>query len=496
MESVKPTELYDTTFFWDVRCQMPEYVVQRYVNIPVDLSRSDLFDQVRMAVEYQVDSSETPIRLAVTESDDGQWACELGTTTGNDPGHSIFDFKSRLHEDTESFNAVMLVPTGIGAKVGGHAGDATPAACVLASVCDTLITHPNVLNASDIIQLPTNAMYVEGSLITQLMMGTIGLRRARNNHVLVLVQAHEEEVFTNAAINSVNAARASYGLNASVVEIDPRFRMTSEYTPSGVAAGRIEGIEYVYDLLDARFGQFDAVAITSVIELPPELHENYYRLGEDVVNPWGGVEAMLTHAVAMRYGLPAAHSPMLESKMIAETDFGIVDPRMAAEIISLAFLQCVLRGLQVSPTVTTASREPSGNSFQSANVSCLVIPDGCLGLPTLAALCNGIPVIAVRGNTNQMRNDLDALPWGPSQFYRVENYLEAAGTVSALKAGIAPVSVLRPLASVAVETVVECCGYSDIGSQGQLGGQLPCSMTHTQTSKLLRNTRAGITGSF
>ena len=32
------------------------------------------------------------------------------------------------------------------------------------------------------------------------------------------------------------------------------------------------------NILDARLGEFDAVAITSVIELPRELHENYYRL--------------------------------------------------------------------------------------------------------------------------------------------------------------------------------------------------------------------------
>jgi hypothetical protein len=30
--------------------------------------------------------------------------------------------------------------------------------------------------------------------------------------------------------------------------------------------------------------------------------------------------------------------------------------------------------------------------FTAADVSCLVIPDGCLGLPTLAALEQGIPV--------------------------------------------------------------------------------------------------------
>ena len=46
-------------------------------------------------------------------------------------------------------NVVMIIPTGIGCEIGGHAGDATPAAKLLASVCDKLIIHPNVVNASD-----------------------------------------------------------------------------------------------------------------------------------------------------------------------------------------------------------------------------------------------------------------------------------------------------------------------------------------------------------
>ena len=186
---------------------MPNCVRQQTMEIQVDLTHADIIGQVRAAVERQIGASETPIRLAVTESAGDRWTCELATVTREIDGHGILDFNARSHEDTDSFNVIMLVPTGIGAKVGGHAGDATPAATLLSSVCDTLITHPNVLNASDIIQIPSNALYVEGSLITQLMMGAVGLRRMRNNRLLVLVQAHEDELFTNAAINSVNAAR-------------------------------------------------------------------------------------------------------------------------------------------------------------------------------------------------------------------------------------------------------------------------------------------------
>lgn len=38
----------------------------------------------------------------------------------------------------------MIVPTGIGAAIGGYAGDALPVARTLSSVVDCLIAHPNV----------------------------------------------------------------------------------------------------------------------------------------------------------------------------------------------------------------------------------------------------------------------------------------------------------------------------------------------------------------
>ncbi len=177
----------------------------------------------------------------------------------------------------------------------------------------------------------------------------------------------------------------------------------------------------------------------------------YFLSEGKMINPWGGVEAMLTHAVSSLYNVPSAHSPMFESPEIANMDPGIVDPRMAAEAVSVTFLQCTLKGLMRSPRIVT---EPAAMqhhaTMTAADVSCLVIPDGCLGLPTLAALEQGIPVIAVRENRNLMRNDLTSLPWAAGQLHVVENYWEAAGVMSAMKAGIAPESVRRPFRVTAV----------------------------------------------
>ena len=143
---------------------------------------------------------------------------------------------------------------------------------------------------------------------------------------------------------------------------------------------------------------------------------------------------------------------MFESREIANLDPGLVDARMAPEAVSVTFLQCILKGLHRSPRIITDQKTIHRPGVLSASdVSCLVIPDGCLGLPTLAALEQGIPVIAVRENRNVMKNDLTTLPWTPGKLHVVENYWEAVGVMATMKSGIAPDSVRRPIADTVVE---------------------------------------------
>ena len=410
-----------------------------------------LFKHISEKVFENLNSDETPIRFVITHTKNETYHCELGILSDiNDslisPDISIFDFKKRSFENVEHFNAVLLVPTGIGAEIGGHAGDATPVARLMASICDNLITHPNVVNASDINEIPENGLYVEGSIICRLLMGTIGLQPVRSNRVLVVIDAHEDETFINAAINSVNGARASCGFKCQrIVQLDPPVKMKSIYTSSGRSSGRVEGIENLFNVLNIYKNEYDAVALSSVISVPLDFHMDYFESKGFMINPWGGVEALLTHTVSLLYDIPSAHSPMFESQIIANMDPGIVDPRMAAEAVSLTFIQCILKGLHRAPKIVKDQNAMHNQSVISAeDISCLVIPDGCIGLPTLAALEQGIPVIAVKENRNKMRNDLSAFPWAPGKFYIVENYWEAAGVMNAIKSGIAPESVRRP----------------------------------------------------
>ena len=429
------------------------------LELPVVLDQPDVLSQVREALRFRLPDDVTPLRFAITRSLEPRIHCNISCLDAppDRPGlckGSIFEFSAREFERTDSFNVAFLVPTGIGAEIGGHAGDAAPAARLVAEVCDTVILHPNVVNASDINEMPANALYVEGSVIARLLMGTVGLAPVRVNRVLVIIDAHENLLFVNAAINAVSAARASYGFVCpEVVKLSPPVKMVAQFTGAGTAAGTICGLERVFTVLEEQKGLFDAVAISSVISVPREFHQAYFDASGEMVNPWGGVEAMLTHAISSRFSLPSAHSPMFEAEDISNQDPGVVDPRMAAEAISLTFFQSVLKGLHRSPRIVTdSSRMSEPGVISAADVSCLVIPDGCIGLPTLAALEQGIPVVAVRENKNLMKNDLQTLNWRAGQFHLVENYWEVAGVLCAMRAGIAPESVRRPLVHTRITT--------------------------------------------
>ena len=426
--------------------------------VPLVDGHRALVEYLRQATLFRVGKEVVPVRFLVTGFDSAGYRCEVGVAERSYwPAHeaaaSVFDFALRSTEDTNTFNTVFLVPTGIGAEIGGHAGDSTPAARLLASNCDTLILHPNVVNASDINEAPENSLYLEGSTITRLLMGTIGVQRVRNNRILVVIDGTREEIFVNATINSVNAALSCYGIECvGIWKLEPSFKMTSAISASGRVGGRIEDLGFLLESLRLRRDEFDAVSISSAISAPDGAVLEYFSRNGTMVNPWGGVEALLTHTITGLFNIPSAHSPMMESEEIANLDLGIVDPRLAAESVSLTFVNCVLKGLQRSPKIIT-NRDLFSRPevFTASNISCLVIPDGCLGIPTLAALEQGINVIAVAENRNLMKNDLTQLPWRPGQFRIARNYLEASGLLSAIRAGVNPDAVRRPLSKIQTE---------------------------------------------
>ncbi len=413
--------------------------------VPKIEKNKNLLEYISQKTLEELSASETANRFVISITNENNYFCELGTLNNDDQYpisnvDSIFEFNKRKFENTENFNAVLLIPTGIGAKIGGHCGDGNAVARLVASACDNLITHPNVVNASDINEMTENTLYVEGSIITRLMMGQIGLQKTRANRILMLMDKHEEKLFNDEIINAVSSARISLGVDCDVLEMDHLIKSVSEYSTSGRAVGRVEHLERLFEIINKYKDNYNAIGLSTFIDVPKGYHTEYFS-DHDMVNPWGGIEAMLTHSIAEEFRMPCAHSPMMASREVMDMEVGVVDPRKAPETASVTYLHCILKGLQKSPQIVSYDK-----GLNVEDVSCLIIPDGCLGLPTLAALEHGIPVIAVKENSNYMKNNLEELPFAKGKLFVVENYLEAIGIMNAIKAGIAPETVRRPLA--------------------------------------------------
>lgn len=415
----------------------------------------------------RIPGDQVPIRLALIQSDGQELVWEVTTVTEAarlpQPWGPLWRLVERRGQSRGRFVAVHVVPTGIRAAIGGFAGDATPATNLLASVCDALVTHPNTVTASDIYCASDNVLYVEGNILSRFLLGQLELVPRRARRIGLLVDRPLGDDYLENVLNAIHAMRTVGGLFIDPVWISERsLRANVHYGVSGRALGTIEALDSILDAVRRAEGICDALAITSEIAVSPALRYDYYA-GKPIANPWGGVEAILTHAVTTFSRMPAAHAPMLTNWATTRVE-GPVDPRDAAEVISTSFLCSVLRGLRASPRPVAAGTERSGEDRISIDdVAAIELPAGAMGgIPALAALDQAMPIIAVEENRTLSPITLSDLgvEEQPPRVYPVANYVEAAGTLALLREGLSWDAVRRPISRTVPRFLQSCPTFS------------------------------------
>ena len=322
------------------------------------------------------------------------------------------------------------MPTGIGAAIGGYAGDALPVARAIAQVADCLITHPNVLNGAQLYWNLPNALYVEGYGLDQFAAGHWGLLPQRSNRIgIILDQAIEPDLQLR-HLQVADAARATLGLNLTdYVVTDQPLNVELRTAKSGAAWGTIERPDSLLRAADQLIHQAGADAIAVVARFPEdsgsEALQNYRR-GQGV-DPLAGAEAVISHLIVRTFRVPCAHAPAL-SPLPLDLD---LSPRSAAEEIGYTFLPCVLVGLSRAPRFTEF---PNAQAVWADQVNALVIPaSACGGSATLNFSQMNTRMIAVEDNQTTLQVPPDALGIRATI---VKSYLEALGVLICDRSGI------------------------------------------------------------
>ena len=307
-------------------------------------------------------------------------------------------YKSMIN-NTEKLG-VFIVPTGIGASIGGYAGDASSIAREF-SKYSKLIVNPNVVNAGGFSGINDNMFYVEGFMLDEFMKGNINIVPSSNNKIGVIFDRAIPQDVLNVHINTINAVKTVYGIDIPYYEITEEpagvdFQMDN----SGISNGSINNPETLLKTAKNLIKKgCDAIAVVCIFEDPEELNTEYSQgIG---VDPVGGVEAIISHYISKELHIPCAHSPAFGDYQISSE---IVNPKSASEYITPTFLPCILLGLANAPHFS----QTEGINVNS--VDFVVMPYNSLGNPAVfAAVERGIKIYAVKENSTVLNVTADIL---------------------------------------------------------------------------------------
>lgn len=284
---------------------------------------------------------------------------------------------------------VFIVPTGVGASVGGFAGDASCQARAF-SEKSKLIVNPNVVNAGGFSGINDRMFYTEGYILDEMFRGNVGLVPSRHNKIGVVFDRAISEEVLNIHLNTIGAVKTVYGVDVVGYEITKEDAGVEFFVDeNGISTGMVKNIETVFEASKKLLTRgAEALAVVCFFEDPEDDNEDYAN--GSGVDPVGGVEGIISHAVSKEFLVPCAHSPAFADFSISTN---IVSPKAASEYITPTFLPCVLLGLNNAPKIVKKG------GIRVAQIDYLVMPFNSLGsTPVFEALKRGIKIFAVKEN--------------------------------------------------------------------------------------------------
>ncbi len=285
---------------------------------------------------------------------------------------------------------MMVVPTGLGASIGGFAGDASLYAKLFTKDFNVIV-NPNVVNAACFSGITDNMLYTEGYILSKFVKGEAGLIPSNHNKIGVIFDKAISKEILNVHINTINAVKTVYGINIAAYEITDEEAGVDFYTTlQGISTGRVFNEKTILRAAKKLIQKgINAISVVLKFDEPPE--DNYKNgIGVDVI---GGVESVISHYLTRETGIMCVHAPAFENISIEKEK---VDPRAAAEYITPTFLPCLFFALNNSPLFSFKNVEQYINVN---NLKALIMPFNSLGASiVIDAIKKGIKVFAIKEN--------------------------------------------------------------------------------------------------
>lgn len=241
---------------------------------------------------------------------------------------------SSSSSNNAGYTTVMIIPTGVGASIGGYAGDALPSARLMAAVTDTLIVHPNIMNGAMMYWQGLagagrghGLQYVEGYALDEFAAGRINLApfKKKGHRIGLLLDKSIEKDLRVRHLHVANAARATLGIDvAACVVTSAPVGVSVRMSESGASWGSLgpEGENTLIAAAEELVRQ-GCTAIAVVCRFPED--DEAARQGLDTaslfkayqqgkgVDAIAGAEALISHVITKALMIPCAHAPAFDT---------------------------------------------------------------------------------------------------------------------------------------------------------------------------------------
>lgn len=306
----------------------------------------------------------------------------------------------------------FIVPTGVGASIGGYAGDAGAYARKLSEKY-TLIVNPNVVNGACFSAINDNMLYVEGFAMDLFFKEKIALRKSKANKIGVIFDKEIPEDILNIHLNTLGAMEAVYGIKTEYIITDENVGVEFKAS-NGISTGNIKNPETLISA-GRKLIEKGCNALAPICLFEDSEDDDYANAsGIDIV---GGVEAVISHLLSKEFLVPVAHAPAFRKIEISKK---LIPAKVAAEYITSTFLPCVILGLYNAPLLVPISQKLE-TDIVVRDLKGLYMPYNSLGsIPVFKSVELNIPVYAVKANKTVLPVTKDAL--GIDSIIEVDNY--------------------------------------------------------------------------
>ncbi len=306
----------------------------------------------------------------------------------------------------------ISIPTGIGAQIGGYAGDFGFLARKFSKYFHVIV-NPNAVNGGILSAINSDMSYLEGYLFDEFFKGNISLvpkKPYETNKLGVIFDCEIPKNILNVHLNTINALSVVKGIDVSEIEYTDERVGVEIVIENGISNGNLINPD---TLLKSAKRLIDkgVEAIAVVCYFGEDSEDVNYSNGNGI-DPIGGVEAIISHLITKEFKIPCAHAPAFYDIDISQK---LENKKVASELISSTYLPCVLEGLSIAPEIST-----TGKGIKNKDVKYLIVPYDALGSSAvLSSIEKGVKLITVKNETvmNITKEKLNIKPYLEFQSY-------------------------------------------------------------------------------